>query len=530
MDHGPWVVCLFIMANASNCMNKLTLLIVLAALALVAGFTLKAQKPPHVDNPTLEITFPTPAPSSTCTQNLSCPDCNLILISVDSLRADHVGVLGYKRNTTPNFDSLSKKGVLFTNYFTSSFLTPVSEMSVHTGMYPTSTGVRNFDTILPDKITTLPQILKREQYLTSALLSSPEFEINPALKTSFSRGFDSYKYQSEEINLRDLPKFSQVSTELDQFGKQKFFFWLVLGEIHWPFGKYSPNKFASVDYHGFFKGKELDWETFQKVYQDRVYPENIPLSETDIQYVKDSYDNGIGYFDSYLGKLVDFLKKRGLLDKTVLVIVSEHGEELGEHDYFAHYDIFDNQVHTPLLILSPKITTGTKIETLVSGVDVLPTVLELMGLASPNQVQGQSLVPLFCDKQTNENRAVFIERNPLWEETIVAKYLLQNRGINIGEERHQDVAIRTKNWKYIWRMSKAQMEKISWWAALSGQKISIPEAELYNLTDDQMESKNVVDKFPDVAQNLKKQLEQWFSVVNGKAPAQKLLPGIQEYF
>src|SRR3989344_162377 len=98
---------------------------------------------------------------ASCTIDTACTGCNVILLSVDSLRADHIGAYGYERETTPYFDELAKKGALFENYFSPSFLTPVSEMSVHTGMYPTAHKTTNFDTVLPENITTLAQYFKQ---------------------------------------------------------------------------------------------------------------------------------------------------------------------------------------------------------------------------------------------------------------------------------------------------------------------------------------------------------------------------------
>ena len=101
---------------------------------------------------------------ATCTT-----DCNVILVSVDSLRADHMGIYGYKRNTTPNFDALAKKGTLFKNYYSPSYITPVTEATVQTGLYPTSHGVTNFDSLLPKNRTLLPEYMKKLGFRTQAI-------------------------------------------------------------------------------------------------------------------------------------------------------------------------------------------------------------------------------------------------------------------------------------------------------------------------------------------------------------------------
>jgi len=477
----------------------------------------------------------------TCAAKVACPDCNLILLSIDSLRADHVGAFGYKRDTTPNFDSFAKKGILFKNYFPTSFLTPVSEMSLQTGMYPTSNGVTAFDTVLPVDRKTLGEFMKQEDYQTSALLSSPEFWINPPLKESFERGFDSYKYSNADlVHARDLPGMNQVTEQLDKFSKKKSFLWMPLGRVHWPYGVNSANRYADKKYNGAFEDAPLNWQTFRRIYQMGIYNEPpIPhqeklgtLTERDIQYVKDVYDNGVRSVDDFLGKLIYELRKRGLLEKTVIVIESEHGEALGEHGYFAHYDIFDEQIHAPLLIFSPKIKNSLSVDALVSSIDVLPTISELLGRVPPKAAQGRSLVPLICGEEDDNGRGeVFIERNPLWEEVNGPVLVeLAANGINVGLDKHKDLAIRTNEWKYILRTSKKALEQISWWQFISGEQIDFPDAELYNLKQDPGETKNVILEYPGVAKELDRKLKAWSRFLEERNPNVKRTGEVQDYF
>lgn len=482
----------------------------------------------------LNVSQKSPPPFD-CIRQLACPKCNVILISVDSLRADHMGAFGYYRDTTPNFDALAKKGLLFENYFTTSFLTPVSEMSVHTGMYPTANGVTNFDTLLPKTITTLGQIMKKEGYATSAFFTSPEFVGNPALKDSFSRGFDEYQPNTYPPNatpssFRKLPAFETMQSSMDQLQNRKFFWWLALGSVHWSYGL-APKKYDDPNYGGFFKKfPALGWQPFQNIYQGMVYPENTKLSKEDIQYIRDLYDNGVFEFDNFLGNLYRELDRRGLTKNTIIVIASEHGEDLHEHGYFAHYDIFDTQVHTPLLILSPRVQQGERISTLASAVDVLPTIHQLLGRAPPNQVQGESLIPFVCnDGVKTKDRAVFIERNPLWEESALAS-AMKELGLSLVKEHHKDIAIRTSDWKYILRTSKSALERISWWGLVSGQKVTIPSEELYDVKNDPQELKNVIDNYPAVASDLRQRLDTWYTKISTSTTTPKYLQQIQKYF
>ncbi|MEK7134519.1 MAG: sulfatase [Patescibacteria group bacterium] len=463
-----------------------------------------------------------------------CADCNVILLSVDSLRADHVGVFGYKRDTTPNFDAFSREGALFLNYFSTSFLTPVSEMSVHTGLYPTSHGVTNFETVLPDNKMTVAEYLKSKNYETSAISSSPEFEINPALKKSFSRGFDKYQYYIDTSNKhRQFFPQEKLSLEFDALAGKKFFLWLAVGGVHWPYGDGFQNVYADKDYNGLFKNRGLDWTTFQDIYKGIDYASGKTLYNYDVQYVIDNYDNGVRAFDDFLGQLIDELKRRNLLEKTIVIIESEHGEGLHEHGYFAHYDVLDTQVHVPLLIFIPSVQTGQKILSFAGSVDVFPTLIELLGGVVPDGMQGKSLAPIMNGTEKDgARREVFIERNPLWEEAALeVMFPLKMRGINVVSGQYKDIAIRTPEWKYILRLSKERVEEISWWKALTGQPINIPEEEMYNLIDDPMETQNVADRYPEERRMLRKKLEKWYEEVSAGSPQKiELIKKIQPYF
>lgn len=473
-----------------------------------------------------------------CVNDVRCPDCNVILLSVDSLRADHVGAYGYARNTTPYFDEMAKKGVLFENYFSSSFLTPVSEMSVHTGMYPSATMVTNFDTVLPEDRTTMAQHFTQKGYSTAALLSSPEFDINPALKESFSRGFGRYEYvktdgDMTQRNSRAYPSSNQLRSEMGRIADKKFFWWVGVGGVHWPYGAQGQNVFADEKYDGVLKNKALIWqEVFENIFSGKQYATNDLVGERDVQYVRDQYDNGVRAFDEFLKSFMHELQKEGLLDRTIIVIQSEHGEDLHEHGYFAHYDILDTQTHTPLLIISPRFDAGCRIASFAGSVDVFPTIADMLEHERLPQFQGKSLAPIMGGSEHDGVRQeVFLERSPLWEETKGVIPALQKRGIDVGSERHKDIGVRTAKWKYILRMSKDAMEKINWWQAMTGTKIDFPDAELYDLVNDPGETKNVIGQYPNEAAALEQKLRAWFDTISSGSPKNtEIQPTIQPYF
>lgn len=397
-------------------------------------------------------------------------------------------------------------------------------------MYPSAHGTTNFDTVLPKELTTIAQHMKQKGYFTAALLSSPEFEINPALKESFSRGFERYEYLAQTP--RAFPARNEIKKGISELSDKKFFWWVGVGGVHWPYGAQGPNVFADEKYNGIFKDIMLLWQqTFENIYQGKHYMFNAPVVDSDVQYVRDQYDNGARAFDEFLRRFMNELEQRNLLDRTLIVIQSEHGEDLHEHGYFAHYDILDTQTHVPLLILSPRFTQERRVSSFASSVDVFPTVTEFLGHASLNQFQGKSLASIINGSEKDSMRQeVFLERNPLWEETKATKIGFEARGIAVGTERHKDIGIRTSQWKYIERMSKETMERINWWQMISGEKLHFPAAELYDLVNDPGETKNVIDQHPNEASVLREKLTKWFENILSSSQEVDIEPVIQPYF
>ncbi len=461
-------------------------------------------------------------------ENSTCDkDCNVLLISIDSVSADHLSAYGYYRNTSPNFDKLAKQGTLFKSYYSTSFLTPISEASVHTGLYPTSNGITNFDVTLPESRTMLAQYMQKLGYRTQAISSSPEFAAWPALKASFIRGYDSFKNPNAVKNAtlassRQYPSIEEVTKALgpDIKNNKPGFLWLPLGGVHWPFGVNSSKIWTNSDYNGTLAKSDLSIALFMNTYDGYVYPnttQKIKLTDEDKQYIVDNYDDGIRAFDDYLGKIIAYLKNSKLDKKTIIIIQSEHGEAMGEHGYYAHYDVQDNQTHVPLLIVDPRIKGGKQISSMTSSVDILPTVLNLLGTSSDNGVQGKSLVPLINGSEKDGQRnTIYIERTPLWEEAVLLPE--QDSGILATTTGAKDIAVRTDKWKYILRLSSKRQEEISVWARLTQKPIKIPPAELYNLKSDPGEKKNVIEQYPGVAAQLKKQLEDWYTKAQASAP------------
>src|SRR6185369_12606744 len=286
---------------------------------------------------------------------------NVIMISLDILRPDHLGAYGYQRNTSPNIDRLAKQSVLFENAIAHSYLTPVAHMSVFTGQYPRQHGMVSFE-VTKDQVAkrTLPEILKIYGYETAAVISSPEFFmrydtesgkiVNP--KDVFSRSFDYYGRTMPDatgsVRVNPTGALEWLKSNKDK----KFFLWIESGMLHPPFSQTVPEPFRSQydppDYTPFYDrfpirlGREIvdrgvPTEAMFHIYKGDYYLDFAPihhLTEKDVSFINGRYDAGVNYTDTFIGDLMNLLDALDLSGKTLVVFHSIHGESLGEHGYF----------------------------------------------------------------------------------------------------------------------------------------------------------------------------------------------------
>ena len=475
------------------------------------------------------------------TKNI-CRDCNVILITIDSVDKTHLGLYGYNRNTSPNLDAWAKGAQVFNQYVASSDLTPITQTSIQTGMYASNSGVVSFNSLLPNDVPTLSEILKKNGYSTAAIGSAPEYYEEGVSgwqnrRKNWQRGFD--EYFDEYFESKIIPKVATKSADytwpqkerglptgvlswLSNPPAKKFFLWIPIGTVHWPYNDDKPLHFADKNYNGLFKNDTLHWQApsqFKRVFNNQFWPVNgapTKISPADVQFVVDRYDDGIYLTDQFLGEVFKTIEKSGLTKKTIVIITTEHGEEFGEHGYLAHYDIFDPEINVPLLIKMPNLQAKMNTEQ-VSSVDILPTLLESLGIKTEIKFDGKSFWKYLWQKNgvpETFRKFAFTERTPLMEtlmfdsqsndENWLISFLIKD-----GMYHYRDVSVRTKEWKLIFRESRDVEEKYSWWRRLVGDTAPIPEYELYHLSVDQLEQKNVVDQYPEVASELKLVLQKW---------------------
>lgn len=329
---------------------------------------------------------------------------NLLLISLDTLRADHLGCYGYVRATSPAIDGLAAGAVLFEQARSQSNKTGPSHMSVLTGLLPDSHGVPNLDTSgnrrLSPHVPTLTTLLADQGYRTAAFHAGGHISD----QLGFERGFQRFEGPGGvETNV------SKTLEAIDGFEGAPFFVFLHTYEIHDPYTP--PAGFADLFTDPEYQGRvtytreglastaQGQWEQKHELFWLRVDRD----SPADRQQLLDLYDGGIAYTDTEIRRLLDGLTERGLDRNTIVVLLSDHGEEFGDHGDFQHNAIWDEHLHVPLILRAPAAVAasvppaglvGVRVPDRVQLVDVLPTLLELMDLPVPAHVQGRSLLPL----------------------------------------------------------------------------------------------------------------------------------------
>lgn len=310
---------------------------------------------------------------------------NVLLYLMDTLRADHTNPYGYTRNTTPRLGKLAASGTVFGDASSTAPITRPSTASILTSRFPSETRAR-LDRGLDSEVETLAEALKAEGYGTHAFVANGNV-FEPAYR--FDQGFDRFETirgvnldnhaYSEEINELVLP-------HLDRHADEAFFLYVHAVDPHSP---YDPpdshrHRFTAPDYDGpVIPEKTLHRELNRHEIGDR-----------DLAFILGLYDEDILYQDESFGRLLDALETRGLLENTLVVVVSDHGDEFREHGRWEHGSrIYEHQTRVPFIVTGPGVRQG-RVDQPVSLVDVMPTILGHLGASPPARTRGRDLSPL----------------------------------------------------------------------------------------------------------------------------------------
>jgi arylsulfatase A-like enzyme len=314
---------------------------------------------------------------------------SIILISIDTLRADHLGAYGCLRPTSPNLDRLAQESVLFEWAFSPAPNTPPAHMSLFTSLYPTVHGFTGHHDKLPDRRLTLTEYLRQRGYRTFATTDGGYMRGRVGFGQGFERFDDRRKGLAEAASLA-------IRWLDQQIGKDRFFLFIHCYDVHSPYEAPPPyaGLFADPRYQGEFQpSAERLAQIKRRV--NRHPTEGHGLSAEEIAYMTARYDEGIRYADAVLGDFLQALTARGLLDSSWLIVLSDHGEEFTEHGSVLHEKLYHTVTRVPLIIRPPgRLPAAKRIGRIVELTDLLPTCLAIAGTAPVDLMQGESLLPL----------------------------------------------------------------------------------------------------------------------------------------
>ncbi|MBI4493529.1 MAG: sulfatase-like hydrolase/transferase [Chloroflexi bacterium] len=428
---------------------------------------------------------------------------NVLIITIDTLRADHLGIYGNSRVSTPAMDRLGQQGVVFQNAIVQQPNTNASHATLFTGAYPSTHGVRAhmLDT-LRDQMVPLAEHVRGFDYTTAGIFSWVSLE--PAY-SGLDRGFDSY--DDVAVNLpaylaskplqalaagykkvvqrlalahlfdHELGAAKRVEEVLDgkadvttdaairwlnERGQEPFFLWLHYFDPHYPYTP--PPPFDSLYVEPCDSCLDGSMQTV-----DLIHAGQQP-SPAEVQRLIGLYDGEIAFTDQELGRLLQALQELDLADDTLVVLTGDHGESFGDHGLWFHgYGLYQTEVHVPLLMRYPRaLPAGTSVQEPVGTLDVMPTILELLQLPSPATVEGRSLLPLVRGEEAAGSRAVITEI----------------------DEQDSQLSV-------VWRKWKLIVDTATW------------QAQLYDLERDPGERADLAAAEPEVVGQLRKVLDEW---------------------
>lgn len=326
---------------------------------------------------------------------------NVVLISLDTLRADRVGALLDGRSVTPRIDEIGRQGFRFQRAYAPANHTLLSHMSLLTGLYPKTHGVRRGKgrsaligiEALQESRVTLAETLQAHGYTTGGFAFSCVWL---DARFGFAEGFDRYTVRSQgaaRTNDRDILPW------LDANHRDPFFLFVHFYDAHsdWTKLPYDAPKEFRASQQGAYRGKfnGCGKGSCATVHLKKLDHNNTTVSAADLDYIRSLYDAGVAWTDHQVGRIIDRLEGLGVLDDTLVVITSDHGEEFREHGRFIHTQLYDEIARIPLVFRLPgSAKAGGASSEVVKLVDVMPTILDLVGVPPEDEVEGRSIRPL----------------------------------------------------------------------------------------------------------------------------------------
>ncbi|MEM7049750.1 MAG: sulfatase [Acidobacteriota bacterium] len=369
--------------------NPLRVLAVLALVGLAVALLLWGRSRPSASHAAAAVVADGAGSSP-----LAAPRSVLVL-DIDTLRADRLGAYGNQRLTSPTIDALAAEGYRFAWAFSQAPLTPPSQASILTGKYPSTHGVVGRGRRLSGEHVTLAEAFRWRGFRTAGFVDGGYM----------NRGFGTAQgFQTFVDRRTGLEKIGpQVVSWLEENGDEPFFMLVHTYDVHTPYDP--PPEYRSLFLDGLeapTPGFEPTSEALEAVRRAVWWDPEARLPERDVHYSLALYDAGIRYVDDWVGRFLDTLEELGLRDSTLVVVISDHGEEFQEHGSVLHEKLYTPVTHIPLILSFPGWQRSAVVTQTVQSIDLMPTLLDLIDAPIPKGVQGRSLVPLMEGRDTGE--------------------------------------------------------------------------------------------------------------------------------
>jgi hypothetical protein len=338
---------------------------------------------------------------------------NILLVTVDTLRRDHVGVYGYPRQTTPFLDSLAKNGMVFKNAITPIPSTAASHTSILTSLHPLIHDVLLNASWQSGKLNTLSKVLQKNGYYTIGTIAV----FHMAREYNFNQGFDSFSDKwvanSRTKNKTERPAgsvnqslFKQIEKYHQQYKSKPLFIWVHYFDPHFPYKK--RRKYSCSE--------PIPKSVLAKIDPGQDYNK---FSFTEAAGMIDAYDSEIKYTDAAIGNLFFFLQKLGIAKNMITCITADHGEQLGEHGFFGgHADFYAENIFVPLILHGFRVPKNVNPDRYVSTMDIAPTILNEAGLPATGFGEGENLLAGGSRPEAPLRKTFFIIGNPIYTRSL----------------------------------------------------------------------------------------------------------------
>jgi len=330
----------------------------------------------------------------------------IIVIDIDTLRADRLGCYGNHRNTSPNLDSLAQESILFKWAFSQAPTTGPSQTTILSGLYPTSHGKIPDEAKVPDEAVMLAEALATAGFRTAGLHDGGYLSDFFNIGQGFGL-YQDFRGQGFSAIVPEAIEWLRSNAETD------FLLFLHTYDTHTPYAPKEPYRSAFIEgLEPPSPGFEPSVEVMETARLSQYTDSPIVFPNNDIEWAKAMYDAEILYVDEWVGRLLEEIRSLGLDERATIIVISDHGEEFQEHGTVLHEKLYSSVTHVPLMIRLPGGVGAKEVERVVGTIDLMPTLLEMTSVPIPERVEGTSLLPMMLGLENTDRGGTTYSESP----------------------------------------------------------------------------------------------------------------------